>query len=190
MRQYDGKTKKEKRKCLCESGRHGAYDKRESERRSRTRAENPHGQAVQARAAIPNRRAPRVVQQEASIRVEADVGEVVAPAAAAAPLLAAALDCAEVATAEFVVCEPLALPLAEDRPPEDVTALDDDADETARETAVGAGSVPSKGVLAPKLVEVGAGIVKREAAVPVGTSDDGTLDGEEELALAMVIMSV
>ena len=166
---------------------------RERERRSRTRAENPHGQAVQARAAIPNRRAPRVVQQEASVRVEADVAEVVAPAAAAAPLLAAALDCAEVTTAE-PVCEPLTL--ADDRPPADVATLDDDDDddddddERARETAVGDGSVPSKGVLAPKLVEVGAGIVKREAAVPVGTSDDGTLDGEEELALAMVIMSV
>lgn len=141
-----------------------------------------------ARAAVPRRRAPKVAQEEALIRVEADVADVVAPAAAAAPLLAAAaLDCAEVATAE-PVCEPLAL--AEDRPPEDGATLDDDVDEAARETAVGDGSVPSNGVLAPKLVEVGAGIVKRVAAVPVGTSDDGTLDGDEELAFAMVIMSV
>lgn len=115
------------------------------------------------------------------------MAEVVAPAAAAAPLLAAALDCAEVTTAE-PVCEPLTL--ADDRPIEDVAMLDDDDDETARETAVGDGSVPSKGVLAPELVDVGAGIVKRVAAVPVGTSDDGTLDGDEELALAIVIMSV
>lgn len=118
------------------------------------------------------------------IRVEADVAEAAEVAAPAAT----ALDCAEVATAE-PVCEPLTL--ADDRPPEDVATLDDGGDdETARETAVGDGSVPSKGVLAPTLVEVGAGIVKRVAAVPVGTSDDGTLDGDEELALAIVIMSV
>lgn len=159
----------------------------EPRRRSGTLAENLPFCAVQARAAIPSRSVANVVVQEALVRVEAEVAEAAEVAAPAA----AALDCAEVTTAE-PVCEPLAL--ADDRPPEDFAALDDDDDdnddETARETAVGAGSVPSKGVLAPELVEVGAGIVKRVAAVPVGTSDDGTLDGDEELALAIVIMSV
>lgn len=143
----------------------------------------PPFHAVQARVAIPRRRAPKIVVQEALVRVEAEVPEAAEVAAPAA----AALDCAEVTTAESV-CEPLTL--ADDRPVEDVGALDDDDDEIARETAVGDGSVPSKGVLAPELVEVGAGIVKRETAVPVGTSEDGTLDGAEELALAIVIMSV